>query len=444
MCTPKLYLSKYFLSLAVVSLLLSSCGVYFHDEGLREVAESAQEKAGALNLPSVIATARENRKKLADQQVTLLQRSGTLRADLRLAQAVTDKRPMALSVWGSKAFTAGLGALGVTDNATLEALDAAYGMTARWEFRLRSRARRVELFLGIMPTPCLPVSMFPSPDDFKVNGQVDTQAFRDGVTQGLIEAVAEDERETFKLIYADYVQTCNGIKSEIDAVLRPIIYVHDEKGNLARDNNGNPVRQENIIASRWHTWQAEEVALEEKRAVARNKLVALKAAKLEFKKATAPGPDPADKITEAAKKLRTAVKGFDVICEIGATLSGLASGNAEADANLFSNSIICGEKRKVLDQLIEAVATGHDPTAADAPRSLKNAAIIAAALPGLVGDVGAVLEAGRKVPLARLMLLRAHASIDKDFADRKVERQEARVRQAMLAWRATMAEAHHL
>ena len=130
MCARDFNLPKYFLPLAVVSLLLSGCGVYIHDEGLREIAESAQEKADALDLPSVIATARENRNALSDRQVTLLQRNGTLQADIRLAQAVTDDQPMALTVWDSENFIADLDALGVTGNKSLKALDDVYGDTA--------------------------------------------------------------------------------------------------------------------------------------------------------------------------------------------------------------------------------------------------------------------------------------------------------------------------
>jgi hypothetical protein len=397
----------------------------------------------------VIKTARDNRKELTEQQVTLLQRSATSRAKIRLAQAVTSDQSMALSVWRSENFTDDLAALGVKSNATLEALDDIYSMTSRWEFRLRSRARRVEVYLGIMPTPCLPDFKFRSVDEFTVNDEFDKDEFEDAVTEHLIEAIPEDERKIFKLIYADYVKTCNGIKSELNEVLRPLIYRVDEEGKPIVDKDGKPVLRDNpgLIVDKWNAWKDKEVALEEKRADARQMLVAFKAAELQLNAANAPGPDLAGKFTEAVEKLKTAVQAFDVICETGATLASLApgsTGTSEKDGRPFSNSIICGKKRQALGQLIEAVATGQDPTAADAPRSLKNAAIIAAALPGLVGDVGATLEAGRKVPLARLRLLRAQASIDQEFAERKVERQEARVRQAMLAWRATIAEAHHL
>ena len=68
MRAPERYRPKHFLSLAVVSLLLSGCGVYLHDEGLRRVADSAQEKAGTLNLQSVIKTARDNRKELTEHR----------------------------------------------------------------------------------------------------------------------------------------------------------------------------------------------------------------------------------------------------------------------------------------------------------------------------------------------------------------------------------------
>ena len=126
MRAPERYRPKYLLSLAAVSLLLSGCGVYLHDEGLRRVADSAQEKAGTLNLQSVIKTARDNRKELTEQQVTLLQRSATSRANIRLAQAVTSDQSVALSVWRSKNFTDDLAALGVKSNATLENLDKRY------------------------------------------------------------------------------------------------------------------------------------------------------------------------------------------------------------------------------------------------------------------------------------------------------------------------------
>ena len=431
-----LYLPIGFLSLAVVTLLVSGCGIYLHDEGLSNIAVEAREKAGALDLPSVIGTARDNRTALANKQVAILKGNAELQANIRLARAVTDDGPMALTVWDSDDFMDDLDTLGVKHNVTLNALDGVYSDTAKWEFQLRSRARRVEVFLGIMPTPCLPDFNIPPAEQFA-------------------DAVAVDERDAFRVIYGDYVTTCSRIKSQLDAILRPMIYQlgkdgrpeTNEDGKPIVDEMGQPVPRENpgLIAEAWNDWKEAEEDLETKRAVARDQLVALKAAERKLSKASAAGPDRASEITSAAEELRNAVEAFNVICETGATIVNLTPDEAkEKDGRPFSNSIICGAKRKALGQLIEAAATGQDPTAADAPKSLKNAAIIAAALPGLVGDVGAFLEAGRKVPLASLRLLEAQASIDKEFADRKVQRQEERVQQAKLAWRATMAEAHHL
>ena len=161
--------------------------------------------------------------------------------------------------------------------------------------------------------------------------------------------------------------------------------------------------------------------------------------------ASTPGPNLAAKFNKAAERLNKAVKAFDTICETGKKLVGDADKDDATNAgNIFSNAIICGKKRESLGHLIEATASGQDPTADDAPRSLKRAAIIAAALPGLVGQVGEVLQAGRKVPLSSLRLLQAQAAIDLEYAERKVTRQEGRVEQAQRAWRATLAEAHHL
>lgn len=409
-------LIRHILTLAAVSLLVSGCGVYFHDAGLSEVAGAAEEKAGALDLPSVIATARANRSKLADQQVALLQRNAALQADILLAQAVTSNEPLGLSVWASDSFDDSLDHLGVTgalvgktQNEILEELARVYRRLPEWEYRLRSRARRVEVYLEIMPTPCLPDLKIPAASNY-------------------LEAIPEDERGIFNKIYSDYKETCIKIQKGIEAALAPL---------LTANNDG-------AIAEAWTSWKKAEDDLEAKRAAARQKLVTLKAAKLQLAKANQPAPDLAAKLRMAAGELANAVKGFNVVCGIGAEPQGAASGTSAPNGGAFSDSIICGEKRDALGQLIEAVASGQDPTSEDAPPSLKQAAIIAAALPGLIGDVGAALEAGRKVPVAQLRLLQAQAEIDKTYAERAVERQEARVQQAMLTWRATLEEAHHL
>ena len=282
LCVPRAILS-----LAAVSIMLGGCGVYLHDEGLSNVAVEAREKAGALDLPSVIGTARDNRTALANKQVALLKRNAELQANIRLAQAVMGDGPMALTVWDSKDFAADLKKLGVKHNETLNALDSVYSDFVKVEFRLRSRARRVEVFLGIMPTPCLPISMFPSKDDF-----ADEAKFREAITKDFIEAVPDGERETFKLIYADYVQTCNSIKFELEQTLAPLLDSSQPGG----------------IAAAWNVWKTAEEDLEAKRAIAREKLVALKAAERNLSEASATGPDPAEKITTAADKLRARFK----------------------------------------------------------------------------------------------------------------------------------------
>ena len=190
-------------SLTALSLMLGGCGLYFHDAGFNEKATTALEKADALDLTSMITAARINRKSLSEKQIELLQRNANLQADIRLATAVTSDYPLAVSVWNSEDFADALAALGAADNQTLVALDELYDEYADWEFQLNSSAERVKVFLGILPTPCLP--SFDIQDVAKVD-----------------QAVADHERGVFKIVYNDYESACDDAKSAVSAVVDPL------------------------------------------------------------------------------------------------------------------------------------------------------------------------------------------------------------------------------
>ena len=280
-----------------------------------------------------------------------------------------------------------------------------------------------------MPTPCLPDFTIPNVD----------QKFGTGETKNsLLDAVPENHRKDFTAIYNDYKKECKKIQKELADTLK----------NL-------PEGDSSLIRKTLNDWKNDEQDLETLRAQTREKLVALKKAEREFDAAAkASGSDIEKQFKKATTALKYGIEALNVICKLGGALpttpaSGAAGGQSgkasEKDKqNLFSVSLACGKKREALDQLIEAVATGQNPAATDADASLKQATTIAAALPGIIKDVSNALKAGERVPLSHLTLLKQQASIDLEFARRKVSRQEKRVAMMQQKWRAAVAEAFYL
>ena len=416
--------SQRLLRLLVVLLhahLIGACtSVHIYDKGLDQVAQRTKAQADAVELGSVIDTARTNHGKRLDAQVKLLRRSKELEGKIRLAHVVARPEPLATTLWSSEAFTRRLGALGVTDSgagATLEAISRLRQRFYRLERRLLERARRVEIYLGIMPTPCLPA--FSIPD------------LGDETGKHLLDAVPENEHAEFELIYNDYRATCLGT-SDTPGVQG------DVQGVVSALSDG-------LIVREWESWRTHAESVEVLRAAARDRLVALRKAERDFDAAAGSAAKDSkaakDALDSARDNLKTAVKAFETACNVGASIGKEATA---VRGNPFSVAKLCEKQRSTVSTLIEAFATGDTTTSEDADPATKRAATVAAALPGLLQSTADAIAKGRAVPVAHLRLLKLQAAVDLEFAERAVERQEARVGFARGRWFAALDEGHHL
>ena len=137
--------------------VLSGCGeIYFYDAGLHQTATAAQKQAEDLKLTTVIEKARANRQALVGEAVKLVRRNKELNGKILLAKVVTEDRPIGLTIWEAVEFLDRLDQLGVGAGAPLKKLHDLHRKLPTWAYRLESGSKRVKIYLGIPPTPCLP------------------------------------------------------------------------------------------------------------------------------------------------------------------------------------------------------------------------------------------------------------------------------------------------